>query len=51
MRLDLPEFYCGPVWGKLEPSEVVDFILSNKLPWRLNIQAHKYIWLADARRT
>jgi 7-carboxy-7-deazaguanine synthase len=48
-RADLPEFFCGPVWDKMEPVEVVDFILRAKVPWRLNIQAHKYIWPPDER--
>jgi 7-carboxy-7-deazaguanine synthase len=45
------QFFVGPVWGKMEPSVVVDWMLRMGLPWRLNIQAHKYIWPADARRT
>lgn len=50
-KVDLPQFFCGPVWNMMEPDQIVDFILSRKLPWRLNIQAHKYIWEASARRT
>lgn len=45
------EFFVGPVWGKFEPAEVVEWILEHKLPWRLTIQTHKYIWPPDARRT
>jgi len=43
-KLNLPEFYCGPVWGAMSPSRVAQLILDSKLPWRLNIQAHKYIF-------
>lgn len=35
------QFFCGPVWGKMEPSAVVDWILKHRVPWRLNIQTHK----------
>jgi 7-carboxy-7-deazaguanine synthase len=44
--------YAGPVWDqKLEPAEIVKFILEHQLPWRLNLQIHKYIWDPNARRT
>lgn len=45
------QVFCGPVWGKFEPAEVVQWILDHKLPWKLNLQVHKYIWNPDARRT
>jgi 7-carboxy-7-deazaguanine synthase len=43
--------YVGPVWGKMEPRDIVDFVRENKLPWRLNLQTHKYIWNPEARWT
>ena len=44
--------YCGPVWERsLTSAEIVSFILHNNLPWRLNVQLHKYVWEPDARRT
>jgi len=36
--------FVGPVSGKVEPKEVSDWIFKRKLPWRLNIQTHKYIY-------
>jgi 7-carboxy-7-deazaguanine synthase len=48
---DSPMIFCGPVWDKMEPSKVAQWILMHKLPWRLNIQLHKYIWAPEARRT
>jgi 7-carboxy-7-deazaguanine synthase len=45
------QFFVGPVWGKIEPAEVVEWILNNQLPWRLNLQVHKYIWDPEARET
>lgn len=42
--------YVGPVWGRLEPSELVSWILQEDLDWRLTLQSHKYIWPADERR-
>lgn len=50
-RRDLPEFFCGPVWDTLHPAEVVEWILQHKLPWRLNVQLHKFIWDPEARKT
>lgn len=49
VKHDLPEFYVGPVWGKMEPAKIVDWMLMTKVPWRLNIQAHKYIWEPNER--
>jgi 7-carboxy-7-deazaguanine synthase len=43
--------FIGPVWGKIEPAEIVDFIRINRLPWRLTLQVHKYVWDPQARGT
>ncbi len=35
----------SPVWGKLAPDQLVNWILSDKLKKvKLNLQTHKYIW-------
>ena len=34
----------SPVWGKLEPKYLSEWILKDALPVRLNLQIHKYIW-------
>jgi 7-carboxy-7-deazaguanine synthase len=33
----------------LAPRELAEWILADRLPVRLQLQAHKYIWSADAR--
>jgi 7-carboxy-7-deazaguanine synthase len=47
----LTEIFVGPVWGKIEPKEIVEFVKERRLPWRLNLQTHKYIWDPEARGT
>ena len=42
--------WAGVVWGQLETSELVDFIMENQLPWRLNVQTHQYIWPPQEKR-
>jgi 7-carboxy-7-deazaguanine synthase len=39
----------SPVHGVLDPRELAAWILADRLPVRLQLQAHKYIWGADAR--
>jgi 7-carboxy-7-deazaguanine synthase len=34
----------SPVWGQLEPRELADWILADRLPVRLQVQLHKYLW-------
>ncbi len=43
------EVLLSPVHGKLDPRTLVTWILRDKLPVRLNLQIHKYIWGADAQ--
>jgi 7-carboxy-7-deazaguanine synthase len=40
-------FSC--VFGELEPRDLAAWILEDHLPVRLQLQAHKYIWGADAQ--
>lgn len=42
--------YVSPVFGKIEPSEIVEFLKHEKL-WdvRLQLQMHKFVWPADMR--
>jgi 7-carboxy-7-deazaguanine synthase len=49
--MDPPLIYVGKVWEatKISDADVVEFILDEKLPWRLNVQLHKHIWPADQR--
>jgi 7-carboxy-7-deazaguanine synthase len=40
----------SPVWGKLAPDTLVNWILADKLTKvKLNLQTHKYIWDPDLR--
>jgi 7-carboxy-7-deazaguanine synthase len=39
----------SPVHGILAPAELAAWILDDRLPVRLQLQVHKYIWGADAR--
>jgi 7-carboxy-7-deazaguanine synthase len=39
----------SPVHGVLEPSDLAAWILGDRLPVRLQLQAHKYIWGPDVR--
>ena len=39
----------SPVHGALQPRELAAWLLESKLPARLQIQLHKYIWGPDAR--
>lgn len=39
----------SPVHGALESKELVGWILRDKLPVRLNLQIHKYIWTPETR--
>jgi 7-carboxy-7-deazaguanine synthase len=39
----------SPVHGVLAAKDLAQWILSDRLPVRLQLQAHKYIWSADTR--
>jgi 7-carboxy-7-deazaguanine synthase len=39
----------SPVHGVLEPRELAEWMLADRLPVRLQLQAHKYIWSPDVR--
>ena len=39
----------SPVFGQVPAQEVAAWILKSRLPLRLNIQMHKYLWGAEAR--
>ena len=44
------EIYFSPVFGKIEPSQIVDFILENHLnDCKVQIQIHKIIWDPNKR--
>jgi 7-carboxy-7-deazaguanine synthase len=39
----------SPVYGELDPAQLVQWILEARLPVRMQIQAHKYIWTPETR--
>jgi 7-carboxy-7-deazaguanine synthase len=43
------EVLLSPVHGVLDPQKLVGWILRDRLPARLNLQLHKYVWSPDAR--
>jgi 7-carboxy-7-deazaguanine synthase len=38
------EVLLSPVHGVLDPRELVRWVLADKLPVRVNLQLHKYVW-------
>ena len=43
------EVLLSPVHGKLDPRAVVAWMLRDRLPARLSLQVHKYVWGPDAK--
>ncbi|HWQ25897.1 MAG TPA: 7-carboxy-7-deazaguanine synthase QueE [Chlorobaculum sp.] len=39
----------GPVFGDLEPQSLAEWILEDRIPVRMQLQLHKYIWKPDTR--
>lgn len=43
------QVYYGAVWGAIESAKLVEWVQQEKLPWKLNVQMHNYIWDRDQR--
>ena len=43
----LEALLISPVWGEIEPAELAEWILADRLPVRFQLQLHKQIWGAD----
>lgn len=44
------KFFVSPVFGKIEPKEIVEFLLKNKLnDVRMQLQIHKLVWAPEMR--
>src|SRR6185295_18788006 len=43
------EVLVSPMHGRLDPRELVTWMLRDRLPARLNLQVHKYVWGPDAQ--
>ena len=39
----------SPVWGQLEPRDLVDWIMEDGLDVRFQLQLHKVVWPAAER--
>lgn len=39
----------GPVFGELDPRQLAEWVLADRLPVRFQLQQHKYIWAPDMR--
>jgi 7-carboxy-7-deazaguanine synthase len=42
--------HFSPAWNRVAPADLAEWILDAKLPVRLQLQQHKYIWEPAARR-
>jgi 7-carboxy-7-deazaguanine synthase len=43
------EVLFSPVHGRMDPRLLVEWIVRDRLPVRVNLQLHKYVWGADTR--
>jgi 7-carboxy-7-deazaguanine synthase len=39
----------SPVFGLLDPRQLADWVLADRLPVRVQLQLHKFIWAPDMR--
>lgn len=49
LRRGLCNIIVAPVWGKIEPTEVIEYLKEFHLSWRLSLQTHKFIFDPVAR--
>jgi len=43
------EVFFSPAFGLLEPQRLAEWIVADRMPVRLQIQLHKYVWGPDAK--
>jgi len=43
-----PHLLASTVVGKLAPRDLVEWVLADRLPVRVQLQTHKYVWPPDA---
>lgn len=48
-RIEVKSISFSPIYGKIKPDILAEWILKNNLKVRLNLQIHKYIWHPDKR--
>jgi 7-carboxy-7-deazaguanine synthase len=39
----------SPIFGRIDPRQIVDWILADQLPVRFQLQLHKFIWTPTQR--
>lgn len=39
----------GPVWGRLAPRDLAEWMVADRLPVRMQVQLHKFLWDPEAR--
>jgi len=44
-----PNLLASTVFGKLATKQLVEWVLADKLPVRVQLQMHKYVWAADTQ--
>lgn len=42
--------HLSPAWGRVHPADLAAWILEARVPARLQLQQHKFIWDPAARR-
>lgn len=45
----LGTFWVAAAFGKIQEKDLVDWMLTNRVDWKLNVQVHKHIWNPDAQ--
>ena len=46
----MAKVYVSPVFGCIEPEQIVQFILKNRVwDWKVQLQLHKFIWSPDMK--
>lgn len=44
LRMRCGQILFSPSWSELKPSQLVEWILEDRLAVRVNLQLHKYVW-------
>jgi len=42
-------FYFSPIFGRIEPRQIVEWMLADNLAARFQLQMHKFIWAPTTR--
>lgn len=45
----IAQFWVGSAWDTIDTDSLIDFAVSNKFPWKINVQIHKYLWDPNKR--